>query len=153
MNSTALNSNTSSVDPFQMHLHQAIQAQTSIGWGNILRGYIATKWSDLQEMHYKTINVGKEFNRRRWENDVINNMTKISKNIWKERCDIVKLEDDHTKDTRTREAAFLLACELRKEAWKLPSANRAIINKPKSFFYESNITQILNWEHKVYQKH
>ena len=39
---------TPSVNPFQMHLHQAIQAQSSIGWGNILRGYIATKWCDLQ---------------------------------------------------------------------------------------------------------
>ena len=142
--STEPDPNTSSIDPFQMHLHQAIQAQTSIGWGNTPRGYIATKWSDLQEMHYKTINVG-----RRCENEIIDNMTKISKNIWKERSDIVKLEDDHTKDARTREAAFLLACELRKEEWKIPSANGAIINIPKSFFYDSNITQILNWEQSV----
>ena len=42
-----------------------------------------------------------------------------------------------------------MACELRKEAWKIPSANREIINKPKSFFYDSKITQILNWEQSV----
>ena len=36
MNSTEPDPNTPSVDPFQMHLHQAVQAQTSIGWGNML---------------------------------------------------------------------------------------------------------------------
>ena len=140
---------TPSVNPFQMHLNQAIQAQSSIGWGNLLQGYIAAKWCDLQETHYKNIKSGKEFNRHRWENVLIDSLTKISKNIWKERCTIVKIEDDHTKDARTREAAFLMSCELRKEAWKIPTANRGIIQKPKSFFYESNIDQILNWEQSV----
>ena len=77
MQSTEPHTNTPSVDPFQMHLYQANQAQTSIGWGNMLRGYITTKRNDLQEMHYKTINIGKEFNRRRWKNEVIDHMTKI----------------------------------------------------------------------------
>lgn len=149
MSSESMKPTPSPDNMFNKHLKQAIQEQNDIGWGNMIRGYIAIKWSDLQEMHYKQINAGKGFNRRRWENEILEYMTRLGKNIWKERCDIVKLENNHTNDARTREAAFLLACELRKEAWRIPTANRAIINKPKKFFYESNITQILNWEQSV----
>ena len=115
----------------------------------MLRGYIATAWSDLQEKHYKKTNSEKEYNRQRWENELINHMTKMSKAIWKERRDVVKLENEPTKDSRTRETVFLLSCDLQKEAWKLPAATRSILRKPKNFFYDSHIDQILNWEQSV----
>ena len=50
------------------------------------------------------------------------------------RYDVVQLENDHAKDDRTRETAFLLSCDLRIEKWKIPAANRSVLCKPKSFF-------------------
>ena len=49
-----------------------------------------------------------------------------------QRCEIVKKEDDHIKESRTRHTAFDLACKLHRESWKLPSAQRKLLHKSKN---------------------
>lgn len=138
-----------SVDPFQMRLKNAIKQQSTIGWGNMLRGYVANEWSAIQGFHYRNIKCDQKFNIHRWENALIDSLLRISKRIWKERCDIVKVEDECTKDFRTRTTAFDLACKLRRESWKLSKPQQKMLLKPRKFFFTSHIDQITTWEQQI----
>ena len=70
---------------------RAIWEQTQIGWDNLLRGRISTRWRFIQAQHYQS-----EQSRRspdRWAADIIYRLLQISHSLWTTRNNIVHERD------------------------------------------------------------
>ena len=90
----------------------------------MLRGLIAKEWGELQGIHYRREKSDAKYNIDRWENNIIESLMKLCKRIWKERCDLVEIEDEQTKEQRIRHQSLQLVQDLSKEAWKISSTHR-----------------------------
>ena len=133
----------------QSTIQQAYQQQETIGWHNMLRGYISKKWISIQDEHYDRNNFGKKFNISRWINKIIEATILIARKLWRERCEIVNTSNTYTLEQRTRDMAFDLCRELRPTAWKLYKEDQHLIRKQQSFFQTARFDQIQSWEQAI----
>ena len=78
-----------STDPV---LQQAVEAQTVIGWGHFLKGFVATEWGEIMALRYAGSPNHRVESRRRFMTTLIMGLWDLYDSLWKKRCE--KVHDD-----------------------------------------------------------
>jgi hypothetical protein len=88
---------------------KAFQAQSSIGWGGLFMGHVATYWTDAYSHTYETPS-GKKHPTpstiskltKQWSNQLITQLWKFSKSVWAYRNAVVHGQTEHLKVSKER---------------------------------------------------
>ena len=119
------------------HIADAFESQCNIGWDEMIRGRISTKWGDIMQKHYHTTKAPRALNRETWENMMISNLWTIFDNTWKARNGLL-----HGKnDTETRE---LLNTKLNKSIQDMYKYDRHTISPYDRRLLQTPLTTILH---------
>ena len=82
----------------------------------------------------------------KWTRMLIKSLLETNRKMWKERCDILHVENEYTYNKRRRDEIWNLCLYLRKNNSLIPFQDQHLLHKPYSFFARSPLDNVLNWE-------
>ena len=138
-----------SVKPKNMYLLQLYRSQEAIGWLSFHKGLISKHFGLLQEIYYKKIQAPKQYNVDRWSMTLLREMINYSRNIWKNRCDIVAIKDEFTLEQRVRKEAKIQYNNLKKKFWTLRVQDRDLVQRDEGFFDRAPFQNVVFWTNQV----
>ena len=119
-----------------------------IGFHNMLRGFVTSRFRVIQELHYKKIeNCPKGLSADKWIKKFIVIMHDFLLCNWKFRCDQIHSNDAGTMEVRTKSRAHLLLQTLRKKPWLILPEDKGL--RTRKDFCKSTIQSIRNWLSRV----
>jgi len=71
------------------HIKEAFEKQCEIGWDEFLRGRISSRWGNIMQTYYRTMNLGSFRNGMAWEVKVIHTMWQIFLQTWQARNNLL----------------------------------------------------------------
>jgi hypothetical protein len=63
----------------------AVEEQSAIGWNNFIKGRVSKKWSEAQDIFYKSVHPTSPLTGEQWSSKLITEVWKIFFSVWKAR--------------------------------------------------------------------
>ena len=126
-------------------LEDAFQEQSHIGWHNLIKGRISTKYQEAMRYHMKQTK--SHLTSEQWIQSFIRGIWRYSTNIWGCRCDFLHLNSDYKVTVRQKERAQHLI----EDVWSKYNPNLPLPPKEHSTFTswieikKMPYTEQLNW--------
>jgi len=129
-------------------INEALRDQCNLLFENIFCGVMSHKFVEVQGRYYDE-NVGLLPKRRlcghEWGVKVIRAFMEYSKNVWKNRCDIVHEGNKLSLENQIRASALKLWQHLRSHPWEIRLEDGYLLKKPIKFFSSSSIVNLRFW--------
>ena len=130
-------------------LRKAIREQKKLGYNNLFRGILSTKWNKTQLSYGKGTGKYDSGNVTHWSNKASRYLMEYTIDCWRIRCDIVHKNKIGTAEEVVRELAKQLCQKIKGDpGLVLPSDFSSIIRSDK-FFSGTPITNILAWKRRT----
>ena len=136
-------------DPIEAKIPHLFQAQKKIGWDAFIKGILCHEWRELQQEYYDGQKIEK-ITGERWSKKMVSMLFAYNHALWKNRCEIVHLENKDTLEKRKRKQLQNLRDRLHKKPWKLRSTDRHLLAREDTFFTRGNVTALDLWEQLVF---
>ena len=136
-------------DPIEEKIIKIYEAQKQIGWDAFVKGILCSEWKALQQEDYDGQRVEKRTGEQ-WSRKMVSKLFEYNHALWKNRCDLVHLENKETLEKRKRTQLRNLRDRLRRKPWKMRSQDRHLLQREDGFFNKGNMLGIDLWEQLVF---
>ena len=125
------------------HLSDAQQSQSSIGWETVLRGFISTKWSATQNLHFQHLQSKKT--GKRWVTELIKKLWQVSWDMWRFRNGILHHQSNATPTNFTFLLTSSILSEINHGHRLLPISCSYLFAKPAAELLRSTVNSKKLW--------
>ena len=132
-----------------IEFNDAFDNQSSIGWDNFCRDIISRHWRFLQHCNILERKTKDVHAVDKWTRILITSILEYNMLVWKERCDILHMENEFTHQNRQREIIWQFCIHLRRNKHLVPQRDHHFLWKTYSFFSRGNYDGVVNWESRM----
>ena len=136
-------------DPIEEKIITIFDAQKAIGWDAFIKGILSSEWKTLQQADYDGQHA-ERMSGDRWSKKMVSSLFDYNHTVWKNRCEIVHLENKETLEQRKRKQLKNLRDRLVKKPWKIRQSDRHLLHRTDDFFKTGNIQAIDLWEQLIF---
>jgi hypothetical protein len=127
------------LEPIQRLLSVAFEAQTKIGWDQLLRGRIALAWKPVIALYYVERQPGERYTPDRWMRTTIDALWTFGLTLWRRRCKELHGEKSEISLEAKREEAAIRAMAAYKDTIGQVTESDSLI------LHRERVTDMLNW--------
>ena len=137
-------------DPIEIKLESVFHSQKEIGWDAFMKGILSSSWKEIQQEDYDGQRISDKFSSTKWSKSVVSALFKYNHMLWKNRCEIVHIENKETLEKRKRQQLKNVRDRLVKKPWKLRNRDRHLLERNDEFFSKDSIQSLEIWEQLVF---
>ena len=125
-----------------------INEQIKLGIGNLLRGILAWRLGDAQQIYYRSKN-NFQSTGDSWTRKLTQFFFSCSHAIWTNRCDKIASTTEMSYEDSTRHQCSSLLFRLTRNPHQLPVNDRHLIHRKSSFTKTASIRALTSWASRV----